>query len=257
MPPQEQVSITFGHPEFWPEVAKTFPEFFPRAGRIQQAVVSVTDRAYEALDSNQHILLNILMLEAVGMVEALTLIGNGMGHGAMKIVRGMVENAINAEYIRRFPEQGERYTEWHWMEIHKLYKYIMETSPEALKEVPPEKVAEDLANYERVKGLFRYTVKGKDGIERIIKQDSWSDADQLDARLKEQGITLIAPHRPIRRRKTQDHRPLRRYRRRWKMERLFAWLHSFRRLVTRWEYHATNFLGMVQLGCMLILLRRL
>src|SRR5258708_28710739 len=139
MPPQEQVSITFGHPEFWPEVAKTFPEFFARAGRIQQAVVSVTDRAYEALDSNQHILLNILMLEAVGMVEALTLIGNGMGHGAMKIVRGMVENAINAEYIRRFPEQGERYTEWHWMEIHKLYKYIMETSPEALKEVPPEK----------------------------------------------------------------------------------------------------------------------
>ena len=86
MPPQEQVSITFGHPEFWPEVAKTFPEFFARAGRIQQAVVSVTDRAYEALDSNQHILLNILMLEAVGMAEALTLIGNGMGHGAMKIV---------------------------------------------------------------------------------------------------------------------------------------------------------------------------
>jgi transposase len=83
------------------------------------------------------------------------------------------------------------------------------------------------------------------------------DADQLDQRLKEQGITLIAPHRPNRRRKTQDHRPLRRYRRRWKVERLFAWLHSFRRLVTRWEYHATNFLGMVQLGCMLILLRRL
>jgi transposase len=54
------------------------------------------------------------------------------------------------------------------------------------------------------------------------------DADQLDQRLKEQGITLIAPHRPNRRRKTQDHRPLRRYRRRWKVERLFAWLHSFR-----------------------------
>lgn len=196
MPPHEQVSITFGHPEFWPEVATTFPEFFARAGRIQQAVVSVTDRAYEALDSNQHILLNILMLEAVGMAEALTLIGNGMGHGAMKIVRGMVENAINAEYIRRFPEQGERYTEWHWMEIHKLYKYIMETSPEALKEVPPEKVAEDLANYERVKGLFRYTVKGKDGIERIIKQDSWSRVNLFErAKLTEnlQMYTTVMP----------------------------------------------------------------
>jgi Transposase DDE domain len=51
--------------------------------------------------------------------------------------------------------------------------------------------------------------------ERIIGDRAY-DADQLDQRLKEQGITLIAPHRPNRRRKTQDHRPLRRYRRPWK-----------------------------------------
>jgi transposase len=48
---------------------------------------------------------------------------------------------------------------------------------------------------------------------------------------------------------------LRRYCRRWKIERLFAWLHNFRRLVIRWEYHEANFLGMLQLGCILILMR--
>jgi transposase len=64
--------------------------------------------------------------------------------------------------------------------------------------------------------------------------------------------------RPGRRRKrTQDGRPLRRYLRRWKIERLFAWLKNFRRISSRWERHATNFLGTVQLGCVLILLRRL
>ncbi|MGC2197993.1 MAG: IS5/IS1182 family transposase, partial [Terriglobales bacterium] len=36
-----------------------------------------------------------------------------------------------------------------------------------------------------------------------------------------------------------------------------AWLHWFRRLVIRWEYHAENFLGMVQLGCIKILLRHI
>jgi hypothetical protein len=113
------------------------------------------------------------MLEAVGMTEALTLIGNGMGHGAMKIVRGMVEGAINAEYIRRFPEQGEKYKEWNWMETHKLYNYMAATSPDSFKEIPPEKVAEDLSNYERVKGMFRYKVTGKDGVERVVKQDGW------------------------------------------------------------------------------------
>jgi len=41
-----------------------------------------------------------------------------------------------------------------------------------------------------------------------------------------------------------------RYRRRWKVERLFAWMHNFRRLVTRWEYHIENFLGFVHLACL-------
>ena len=82
------------------------------------------------------------------------------------------------------------------------------------------------------------------------------DCDPLDQRLRRRGVRLIAPHRANRVRvKTQDGRELRRYCRRWKIERLFAWLHNFRRLVIRWEYHEANFLGLVQLGCLLILMR--
>jgi len=47
---------------------------------------------------------------------------------------------------------------------------------------------------------------------------------------------------------------LRRYRRRWKIKRLFAWLHNYRRIVLRWGYHLENFLGMVRLACAVILL---
>lgn len=82
------------------------------------------------------------------------------------------------------------------------------------------------------------------------------DSDALDAELAREGIEMITPNRRNRSR-TQDGRPLRRYRRRWRVERLFAWLHNFRRLVVRWEWHAVNFLGMVQLGMMVILIRRL
>ncbi|HKS80836.1 MAG TPA: IS5 family transposase [Candidatus Acidoferrales bacterium] len=85
------------------------------------------------------------------------------------------------------------------------------------------------------------------------------DSDPLDQRLRQKyRIRLIAPHKWNRRRpSTQDGRDLRRYCRRWKIERLFAWLHNFRRLVSRWEYHEANFLGMLQLGCLIILLRHL
>ena len=82
------------------------------------------------------------------------------------------------------------------------------------------------------------------------------DSDPLDQKLRHQGIQLIAPHKYNRRKpRSQDGRQLRRYCRRWKIERLFAWLHNFRRLVIRWEYHEANFLGMLQLGCVLILMR--
>jgi IS4 transposase len=67
---------------------------------------------------------------------------------------------------------------------------------------------------------------------------------------------LIAPHRSNRSKPaTQDGRALRRYRRRWKVERLNAWLQNFRRIATRFEYHAENYLGFVHLGCIKILLR--
>jgi transposase len=74
---------------------------------------------------------------------------------------------------------------------------------------------------------------------------------------EEYGIEMIGPNRRNRKPKTQDGRQLRRYRRRWKVERLFAWMHNFRRLVTRCEYYVENFLGFAQLGCLLILLSRL
>jgi transposase len=83
------------------------------------------------------------------------------------------------------------------------------------------------------------------------------DSDRLDARLARRGIELIAPHNPTRHSHTQDGRPLRRRRRRWKIERLFAWFHNYRRIVTRWERYADNFLGMVHLASAVILLRHL
>lgn len=81
------------------------------------------------------------------------------------------------------------------------------------------------------------------------------DSDPLDRRLDEEyGIEMIAPNRQNRS-QIQDGRSLRRYKRRWVVERFFAWLQWFRKLITRYEFHAENYLGMVRLGCMKIMLR--
>jgi transposase len=71
-----------------------------------------------------------------------------------------------------------------------------------------------------------------DAPENLIGDNAY-DSDRLDQELIRYGIQVIAPHRSNRRKKTQDRRRLRRYRRRWKIERLFAWLQNFRRVVVR------------------------
>jgi transposase len=91
--------------------------------------------------------------------------------------------------------------------------------------------------------------------ERLIGDKAY-DSDTLDSELAAMGVEMIAPHRSNRTKTvTQDGRKLRRYRRRWKIERLFAWLHNFRRIAMRFDFHDENYLGFVHLGCIRILLR--
>jgi transposase len=92
--------------------------------------------------------------------------------------------------------------------------------------------------------------------ERLIGDKAY-DSDPLDAELGRMGIDMIAPNKSHRRCKTQDLRKLRRDRHRWRIERGFAWLMRFRRLITRFEHHANNFLGFCKLGCLVILLRHI
>jgi transposase len=87
--------------------------------------------------------------------------------------------------------------------------------------------------------------------------DRAADSDPLRARLKRRGTELICPHRYNRSKPPmQDGRRLRRFKRRWKVERSISWLFNFRRLVVRYEYHAHLFLGLVQLACVLTVLKR-
>ena len=76
-------------------------------------------------------------------------------------------------------------------------------------------------------------------------------------RLARRGIELIVPHRKNRRKPpTQDGRALRRYRRRWTVERTFAWLGNFRRLVVRYDRSLTIYHAFFRIACFMIVLRR-
>ena len=90
---------------------------------------------------------------------------------------------------------------------------------------------------------------------RRLLYDKAADADWLRERLAGHGIELICPHRANRSKPSrQDGRALRRYVRRYRIERSISWLHCFRRLITRWEYYSDLFQGFVHLACLFTVL---
>src|SRR5262245_42472642 len=97
----------------------------------------------------------------------------------------------------------------------------------------------------------------KKRMRRLIADRAY-DSDGLRAELRRVGVELICPHRRSRKRPaTQDGRPLRRYRRRWKIERTIAWLGNYRRLVVRYERLTSIFLAFLYFACALIVMRGL
>jgi hypothetical protein len=88
--------------------------------------------------------------------------------------------------------------------------------------------------------------------------DKAYDSDRLDRDLADgYGIEMIALHRVDRREPTRMAVPCGATAGVGGWNDLFAWLHHFRRLAIRWEYHVENFFGMVRLGCIQILFRSL
>jgi transposase len=91
---------------------------------------------------------------------------------------------------------------------------------------------------------------------RLIGDKAY-DSDPLRKRCKELKIDLIVPHRKNRKKsKKQDGRKLRRYRKRWKVERTFSWISNFRRLVVRYERLIEVYQGFFHLAIIMIVLNR-
>ena len=93
---------------------------------------------------------------------------------------------------------------------------------------------------------------------RLIGDKAWDSGKHQKALAAERNIELIAPKKsgPRQGKRKQDGRSFRRYKRRWKVERLFAWLKRYRRIAVRWDSKSENFLGFLHLACIILLLRR-
>jgi transposase len=87
--------------------------------------------------------------------------------------------------------------------------------------------------------------------------DKGHDSDSLRDELEDAGFTPVIPHRKNRVQPSRrDGRRLRRYRRRWLVERTNAWLHCYRALAVRWAHYSLMCIGLVYLSFIHLALQR-
>lgn len=148
-------TISFGYPDFWPQVhelyAPVFCSFTQFAQLTGQILVSGDERVAMPVENAIHFLTR---LTAFGFNDALLLCGNGSGPGAMKIVRGMFETSTLAEYLRLNPVEVDDYIDFGRVLSWRRYQWMLSRNPEAAKRFAPDKVIELESEYSRLKGRF-------------------------------------------------------------------------------------------------------
>jgi hypothetical protein len=146
--------IAFGHLAFANEVQSAFPKLFEVLPRVTAALNDLTSREHKDIEPLQRIILNLALLAGVSMLELVTLAGNGLGQGAMKIARTLMETVVNADYLRQFPDELDAYLEWTWVEKKKDLNHVREHMPELLPRITQEAIDTIEKEYAAAAPLF-------------------------------------------------------------------------------------------------------
>lgn len=140
----------FGYPEWHEKIYNEFKPCFETFPRLTGALTQVIYAAYPNPTQLDHVVLKLGEFSMMSMLELVTLLGNGMGQGAFKILRSMLEYTINAEYLRRNPDDVANFLNWHWIEHYKQYRYMEKSMPTAYATLTQQQIEEAEREYNRV-----------------------------------------------------------------------------------------------------------
>lgn len=147
----------FGFPEEWAKFQERFPGFLKVFDALADTANRVRRRTFTP--ENHPVDLTVFFLCSLvfeDFTEVWVMAGNGLGTGALKVLRGMYERAVTAAYLSRFPDEAKRFWKYwsiphrkllnHARELHGLEFVQSVLGPDHIKTVEDE--------YQQVKGDF-------------------------------------------------------------------------------------------------------
>lgn len=139
---------------FETQLRPIYGKFYDVAPALLDALSAFTLNAGKPLEKHHSIIRYLCMMTSISFHDVAVLVAFGSGMGALKITRTALECAINAEYLRLFPSETERYLKWNYVERQKHLNYMRTRMPSVYAGLEPTMLAESDEMFKKVKPLF-------------------------------------------------------------------------------------------------------
>lgn len=170
----------FGYPKFSKKVYREFADYFEAVlvptGELCRDALEAANRKMTGLQDSvtplELVIFHLAFFAVQAHQEAVLLVGHGLSNGAIKVLRGMFEAVVAAEYLSKNPDEIANYRDYHKVILWKRYQYLARVEPEKTKQkVSQERVSQILADYEAVKDRFpkRHQWNQKKGVKEMAE----------------------------------------------------------------------------------------
>ena len=144
MCPTRPLAFQPGQPEEWRLFAERNPAFVQEIPNLYAMARAVFERDLPSTKDGL-VIYGLGLLSREDFDEAIVLSANGLGFGAVKILRGMFERVATLGYLRKYPDEAFYFRIYEQIRAYKVMNEVQASSPaKASKELEQEiKAARD------------------------------------------------------------------------------------------------------------------
>lgn len=165
--------IGFGDPAEWRAFQEAHSVFVERVPSLFRTFQTIFRRKIDKSAPNaDRIVFHLGMLGLEDFKEILLLCANGHGVGGQKILRGLYEKTVTADYISTHPGEADKFLDYFWIHMKKDINHQKNVYKNHVLSPGEEHIIEE---YEKVKDLFIEPLCKKCGTSR--PQMSWTKLD--------------------------------------------------------------------------------
>lgn len=166
--------VGFGNSDKWQSFEKSYPIFIEKTAPLFQTFGKVFTRKVEssAPDADR-VVFHLGMLCLEDFKEILLICANGYGIGGLKLLRGLYEKAVTADYLSAHPNEAGKFLDYFFVHMRKNLNHLRNIYGRDF--LPKDEADYIEQGYERVKDKFQEPLCKNCGTTK--PQMSWTKLD--------------------------------------------------------------------------------